>query len=111
MIIKYPENICVICGADIPEGNMICPKCGATEADMFEKPLIDDDKYQPLSKRARENSLKIKDEVEQAFRQGYKAGMTKIYELKADNARLQRENEVLRASLRTFGVETEDDEE
>lgn len=130
MIIKYPENICVICGTEIPEGRMDCPKCRATESDMFEHPLIDDDRFHPLSMTVRENALKIKDEVEQAFRQGYTAGvnagyssgldegytaganksLTKIYQLKADNERLQRENDVLRASLRVFGVNVEEDE-
>ena len=130
MIIKYPENLFVICGAEIPEGRLECPKCNATEADMFEHPLIDDDRFHPLSMEARENALKIKDEVEQAFRQGYTAGVnagyssgldegytagayrssTKMYQLKADNERLKRENDVLRASLRVFGVNAEEDE-
>lgn len=92
MIIKYPENLCVICGAEIPEGRIVCPACGATEATMFEacKPT-------PIAEPQKE--FKVDDAVEQAYRQGFEAGMKNSCMLKQDNERLSRENAMLRSQI------------
>lgn len=100
MIIKYPENLCIICGSTIPEGKLICPTCGATEADMFEK-------AQP--------EFKVDDAVEQSFREGYTKGFEEGTKhaciIKQDNERLKRENAMLRSQiesrLRTDDIDAE----
>lgn len=49
------DNKCVCCGADIPEGRQICPKC---------------------------NNFTVDDRIEQAYRQGYEAGAKQLAEAK-----------------------------
>ena len=103
MIIRYPENLCCICGAEIPSGRMICPACGATEADMFEGVNLESSKPE----------FKVDDEVEQAFREGYTKGFEEGSKhsciIKQDNERLKRENAFLRGRLESRFEE--DDEE
>ena len=93
MIIKYPENLCIICGSTIPEGKLICPTCGATEADMFEG--VKPEKEQP--------EFKVDDAIEQAYHQGYSMGFNEgvkhTCEIKQDNERLKRENAMLRSQI------------
>lgn len=93
MIIRYPENLCCICGAEIPSGRMICPVCGATEADMFEGVNLESPKPE----------FKVDDTVEQAFREGYTKGFEEGSKhaciIKQDNERLKRENAFLRGQL------------
>lgn len=96
MIIKYPENLCIICGSQIPEGRTICPSCGATESTMFEAC-----KPKPIAEPQTE--FKVDDTVEQSFREGYtkgfNAGMETACSLKQDNERLKRENAMLRSQI------------
>ena len=93
VIIRYPENICVICGAEIPEGRLSCPSCGATEADMFEGVNLESEKPE----------FKVDDTVEQAFREGYTKGFEKGSKhaciIKQDNERLKRENAFLKGQI------------
>lgn len=95
MIIKYPENLCVICGSEIPEGRTVCPNCGATEATMFENCKTDHTHDNP--------EFKIDDIIEQAFREGYTKGLDEgiktACSLKQDNERLKRENAMLRSQI------------
>lgn len=97
MIVKEPDNLCVICGTVIPEGRMICPMCGTKDdvesyAKLIRTDLPKED--EPLAKAAVETALKIKDECEQAFRQGYltgfSEGMKAACEIKQENERLKR---------------------
>lgn len=106
MIVKESDNICVICGTVIPEGRMICPMCGTKDdvesyAKLIRTDLPKED--EPLAKAAVETALKIKDECEQAFRQGYltgfNEGMKAACELKQDYERLKRENAMLRSQI------------
>lgn len=97
MIVKEPDNLCVICGTVIPEGRMICPMCGTKDdvesyAKLIRTDLPKED--EPLAKAAVETALKIKDECEQAFRQGYltgfSEGMKAACEIKQENEQLKR---------------------
>lgn len=66
MIVRMMDNTCVICGQIIPEGRQVCPICGTTDADIFGK---------LMGKPASEEEFKVDDELEQAFHQGFEAGM------------------------------------
>lgn len=66
MVVRTPENLCVICGNTIPEGKQYCPICGSSEGDCFEKAMSRPIPAQP--------DFKVNDAAEQAFRQGYEAG-------------------------------------
>lgn len=90
MIVRMMDNTCVICGQIIPEGRQVCPICGTTDADIFGK---------LMGKPASEEEFKVDDELEQAFHQGFEAGMKHACELKEDNNRLQRENAFLKNQL------------
>lgn len=94
MVVRTPENLCVICGSTIPEGRQHCPICGTTEGDCLE---------QAMSRPVPEVEFKVNDAAEQAFRQGYAAGfdagMTHSCIIKSDNERLKRENAFLRGKL------------
>ena len=108
MIIRYPENLCIICGSQIPEGRTICPSCGATESTMFEA-------CKPVTIAEPQTEFKVDDAVEQSFREGYtkgfNAGMEKACSIKQDNERLKRENAMLRSQImkrfRTDDVDSE----
>ena len=86
MIVKEAENICVICGAQIPEGKQVCPMCGNNEKTKSE-----------------EKEFKIDDVSEQAFRSGYNTGfadgMKHSCELKLENEKLRRHNAILMAAI------------
>lgn len=95
MIVKEPDNLCVICGTVIPEGRMICPMCGTKDdVESYAKLIRTDIQDEPLAKAALETALKIKDECEQAFRQGYltgfNEGMKAACEIKQENEQLKR---------------------
>lgn len=131
MIVREPDNLCVICGAQIPEGRMICPMCGSSESDTFARAMarpIHKDKAEssvslirtdipkedePLAKAAVETALKLKDEIEQAFRQGYTTGfnegMKAACELKQQNAQLRKDNAILRAAIERRDSENNQD--
>lgn len=107
MIVREPDNICVICGAQIPEGRQVCPICGTKDdvesyAKLIRTDLPKED--EPLAKAAVETALKIKDECEQAFRQGYltgfNEGMKAACELKQQNEQLRRRIVVLENQAR-----------
>ena len=43
MVVKEPDNLCVICGAVLPEGRQVCPICGTKDniegyAQLIRKP-------------------------------------------------------------------------
>lgn len=106
MTVREPDNLCVICGAQIPEGRQVCPMCGTKDdvesyAKLIRTDLPKED--EPLAKAAVETALKIKDECEQAFRQGYltgfSEGMKAACELKQQNAQLRKDNAILRAAI------------
>lgn len=108
MIVKEPDNLCVICGAVLPEGRQVCPICGTKDdAESFAKLIRTDlpKEEHLLAKAAVETALKIKDECEQAFRQGYltgfNEGMKVSCELKQDYERLKRENALLKSQIET----------
>lgn len=96
MIVREPDNLCIICGAQIPEGRMICPMCGTKdEAEAFAQ-LIRKPKPAP--------EFKVDDTQEQAFRQGYltgfNEGMKAACELKQQNEQLRRRIVVLENQAR-----------
>lgn len=106
MIVREPDNLCVICGAVIPEGRQVCPICGTKdEVESYAKLIRTDlpKEEHPLAKAAVETALKIKDECEQAFRQGYTTGFEEGTKhaciTKQDNERLKRENAMLRSQI------------
>ena len=88
MIVREPDNLCVICGATIPEGRQTCPMCGQSEADHFEKAMSR--KISQIS----HTEFKVDDVREQSFRQGYTTGFTEgmkqACEIKQENERLKR---------------------
>lgn len=108
MVVRTPDNLCIICGAQIPEGRMVCPMCGSSEGETFAKamarPIHKDELNGPLAKAATETALKLKDEIEQAFRQGYTTGfnegMKAACELKQQNEQLRRRIVVLENQAR-----------
>lgn len=71
------DNTCVCCGEIIPEGAQVCPIC--SEGDTFRVAMA-----RPVSA-----DFKVKDEVEQAFREGYIEGRNKMRE--ENNAKLSAE--------------------
>lgn len=80
MIVREPDNLCVICGAVLPEGRQVCPICGTKDdVESYAKLIRTDIQDEPLAKAALETALKIKDECEQAFRQGYLTGFNEGY--------------------------------
>ena len=88
MIVREPDNLCVICGAVIPEERQVCPICGTKdEAESFAQ-LIRKETPKPVPE------FKVDDTQEQAFRQGYTTGFTEgmkaACELKQENERLKR---------------------
>lgn len=96
MIVKEPDNLCVICGAVIPEGRQVCPICGATESTLFEA-------CKPTPIAEPQTEFKVDDTQEQAFYQGYitgfKEGMNAACELKLQNEQLKQQNEQLRRRI------------
>lgn len=97
MIVKGPDNLCVICGTVIPEGRQVCPICGTKDDVKSYAKLIRTDlpkEDEPLAKAALETALKIKDECEQSFREGYikgfEEGMKAACEIKQENEQLKR---------------------
>jgi len=86
MKVQSMDNLCVMCGAVIPEGRQACPQCEAAVCETTDKIMT-----------------KVNDELEQAFRQGYTTGFEEAMKtacgLKQENARLQRENALLRGQL------------
>lgn len=85
MIVRAMDNTCIICGNVIPEGKQYCPICGTTEGDIFGKLMGRKlDITQP-----EEEVFEIKDELEQAYRQGFNEGFKHACELKQENARLR----------------------
>jgi len=85
MIVRTMDNTCIICGNVIPEGKQHCPMCGTTESDIFGKLM---GRKQEIKQTANEE-FTIKDELEQAYRQGFTDGMKHACEVKQENARLR----------------------
>lgn len=85
MIVRAMDNTCIICGNVIPEGKQYCPICGTTEGDIFGKLM---GRKQEI-KQAEIEEFKVKDELEQAYRQGFNEGFKHACELKQENARLR----------------------
>ena len=105
MVVRTPENLCVICGNTIPEGKQYCPICGSSEGDCFEKAMSRPIPAQP--------DFKVNDAAEQAFRQGYTKGfnacMKTACSIKQDKERLKRENAMLRSQImKRFRTDDED---
>lgn len=96
MVVKTPDNLCVICGTIIPEGRMICPMCGTKDDIEGYAQLIRKPKPAP--------EFKVDDTQEQAFRQGYltgfNEGMKAACELKQQNEQLRRRIVVLENQAR-----------
>lgn len=100
MIVRTADNLCVCCGAIIPEGRHICGVCSAVNGKPEEQP-----------------EFKTDDLTEQAFRQGYVSGfengMKAACGLKQENEQLKRENAMLRsvAESRVRGDDMDGDTE
>ena len=96
MIVKEPDNLCVICGAQIPEGRQICPICGTKDNIEGYSQLIRKSEPAP--------EFKVDDTQEQAFRQGYltgfNEGMKAACGLKQQNEQLRRRIVVLENQAR-----------
>lgn len=97
MTVRESDNLCVICGAVLPKGRQVCPMCGTKDdvesyAKLIRREIPKEE--HPLAIAARDTALKIKDECEQAFRQGYltgfNEGMKAACEIKQENERLKR---------------------
>ena len=86
MKVQSMDNLCVMCGAVIPEGRQACPQCEAAVSETTDKTIT-----------------KVNDELEQAFRQGYTTGfdtgMKIACELKQQNTQLRKDNAILRAAI------------
>lgn len=83
MKVRTMDNTCIICGNVIPEGKQHCPMCGTTESDIFGKLM---GRKQNVTQP---EEFTIKDELEQAYRQGFNEGMKHACEVKQENARLK----------------------
>ena len=88
MIVREPDNLCVICGAVIPEERQVCPICGTKdEAESFAK-LIRREIPKPVP------DFKVDDRYEQSFREGYikglEEGMKTACVIKQENEWLKR---------------------
>jgi uncharacterized Zn finger protein (UPF0148 family) len=98
MTVREPDNLCVICGAVLPEGRMICPICGTKDNIEGYAQLIRKEIPKP------ESEFKVDDTQEQAFRQGYltgfNEGMKASCELKQQNEQLRRRIVVLENQAR-----------
>lgn len=98
MVVRTPDNLCVVCGSIIPEGRMICPICGTKDNIEGYAQLI----RKEIPKSAPE--FKVDDSQEQAFRQGYltgfNEGMKAACELKQQNEQLRRRIVVLENQAR-----------
>lgn len=94
MVVKALDNLCVICGAVLPEGRQVCPICGMK--DNIEG-------YAQLIRKPNPPEFKVDDTLGQAFRQGYltgfNEGMKAACELKQQNAQLRKDNAILRAAI------------
>ena len=88
MIVREPDNLCVICGAVIPEERQVCPICGTKDNIEGYAQLIRRETPKPVPE------FKVGDTQEQAFRQGYTTGfsegMKAACEIKQENERLKR---------------------
>lgn len=86
MVVKALDNLCVICGAQIPEGRQVCPICGTKDNIEGYAQLIRKPKPAP--------EFKVDDTQEQAFRQGYltgfNEGMKAACNIKQENEQLKR---------------------
>ena len=95
MIVREPDNLCVVCGTIIPEGRQVCPMCGTKDNIEGYAQLIRKPKPAP--------EFKVDDTQEQAFRQGYltgfNEGMKAACDIKQENERLKRENAMLRSQI------------
>lgn len=107
MIVKEPDSICVICGAQIPEGRQVCPICGTKDDVESYAKLIRKDTAKP------EVEFKVDDKYEQSFRQGYltgfNEGMKAACELKQQNEQLRRRNIILeqQANRAVYDIDAE----
>jgi uncharacterized Zn finger protein (UPF0148 family) len=96
MTVREPDNLCVICGAVLPEGRQVCPICGTKDNIEGYAQLIRKPKPAP--------EFKVDDIQEQTFRQGYltgfNEGMKAACELKQQNEQLRRRIVVLENQAR-----------
>lgn len=92
MIVKPTDSICVCCGEQIPEGRQVCLSCGASEGDFFQKAMS---RIIPTA----EKEFEVSDEIEQAYRQGFEAGMKNACEIKQENEKLKKHNAILMAAI------------
>lgn len=67
---------CVICGEPVPEGRQVCPGCNQNEGTVFEQLM----RAAGIVHTENTTAFEIKDEMEQAFRQGYEEGMRQMEE-------------------------------
>lgn len=102
MVVKALDNLCVICGAVLPEGRQVCPICGMK--DNIEG-------YAQLIRKPNPPEFKVDDTQEQAFRQGYltgfNEGMKAACEIKQENERLKRRIIILeqQASNKVYDID------
>ena len=105
MTVREPDNLCVICGAVLPEGRMICPICGTKDEAESYAQFIRKPKPAP--------EFKVDDTQEQAFRQGYltgfNEGMKAACELKQQNVQLRKDIAILRAAIERRDSENNQD--
>jgi RNA polymerase subunit RPABC4/transcription elongation factor Spt4 len=98
MVVREPDNLCVICGAVLPEGRQVCPICGTKDNIEGYAQLIRKEIQKPAPE------FKVDDTQEQAFRQGYltgfNEGMKAACELKQQNEQLRRRIVVLENQAR-----------
>jgi ribosome modulation factor len=96
MKVKTPDNMCMMCGTVIPEGRKACPHCEAAVSETTDKIM-----------------MKVNDELEQAFRQGYTAGfnegMKMACDLKQQNTQLRKDIAILRAAIERRDNESNQD--
>ena len=105
MIVREPDNLCVICGAVIPEERQVCPICGTKdEAESFAQ-LIRREIPKPVPE------FKVDDRYEQSFREGYikgfEEGMKAACELKQENERLKRRIIILEQQASNTAYDTD----
>ena len=87
------ENLCVMCGAAIPEGRQCCPGCGMTEGSVFEQLM-----------KNKGVQFEVDDRIEQAYRQGFEAGVAQIEEKHLSECRqISEYDRELREAKRLLG--------
>lgn len=84
---------CIVCGEPIPEGRQVCPGCSQNEGTVFEQLM-----------KNKNVQFEVDDRIEQAYRQGFEAGVAQIEEKHLSECRqISEYDRELREAKRLLG--------